>query len=170
MTRVNYQQLAAQIQGIPDWRYLNSDDIAKKVGVTTRSLQRYMFQMRQRGLLPAPSRMKPDTYKSYLKLKQYMATHPGQLNLTQMVEAIIGGYGSGSNMDTYRTAISLAKVEGLPLAFDRIEDVKPVRTKPVGGVKWRSDGMRFIELDQVEPEHLQQFVALHQFIGGRYAA
>lgn len=171
MIRVNYQKLAEQIQAIPDWRFQHADDIAKKVGVTTRSLQRYMFQMRRSGLLPAPSRMKSDTYKSYLKLKQYLATHPGQLNLTLMVEAIIGGYCSGSNMDTYRNAIVLAKAEGLPLGYDRIEDVKPIRVKPAGGVKWRTDGqLRFIDWEQVDPDHLTGFVNLCRMTGGRHAA
>ncbi|HGK7313584.1 hypothetical protein [Aeromonas hydrophila] len=171
MSQIDYDVLAKKIQEIADWRYLPSDVIGRKVGVTARSLQRYMFQMRERGMLPAPSKMKPETYKNYLKLKNYMATHPGKLNLTEMVESIIGCYTSGSNMDSYRNAITQAKAECLPLDFDRIEDVKRARIKPAGGAKWRSDGkIRFIDWAQVDPIHLHAFVALIKHTGGRHAA
>lgn len=172
MNGINYKNLAARVSAIQDWRFMPTTEIAKILGIPPRSLQIAMNHMQAIDLLPAKSPVQGAAYRNYQRVLRYLESHPGQINLTVMAEEICGYVCSGINLKCFRNALAQAKAEGLPLDYDRIEDVpRPRSTQPIERKSKVTDGKpRFVGWEQVDPEHRQRFVALHQYFGGRHAA
>ncbi|MFM4848944.1 hypothetical protein ACEUDG_09635 [Aeromonas rivipollensis] len=172
MNGINYQNLASRVSKIQDWRFMPNTEIAKILGIPSRSLQISMIHMQAIGLLPAKSPVQGPAYRNYQRVLRYLESHPGQVNLTVMAEEITGYLCSGANLKCFRNALAQAKAEGLPLDYDRIEDVpRPRSTQPVERKSKVTDSKpRFVDWEQVDPEHRQRFVSLYQFVGGRHAA
>lgn len=163
----SWEALAQKIKQVPDYRHKSAAMLAEALGeCSERQMLRWIRTLTDKGLIEPRSLITYDGLLTVRRIQRYLAQHQGTVYLGLLAKEV---YGAGNNYSWLRWLIQKAVAEGFELDASRISSEtipKQLRAKrrDVEGKP------RFISWAEVDPEHLQRFVALHQFIGGRHAA
>ena len=167
MNKHSWEALAKKIKQVPDYRHKSAAMLAEALGeCSERQMLRWIRTLIDKGLIEPRSLITYDGLLTVRRIQRYLAQHQGTVYLGLLAKEV---YGAGNNYSWLRWLIQKAVAEGFELDASRISSEtipKQLRAKrrDVEGKP------RFISWAEVDPEHLQRFVALHQLIGGRHAA
>lgn len=167
MNKHSWEALAQKIKQVPDYRHKSAAMLAEALGeCSERQMLRWIRTLTDKGLIEPRSLITYDGLLTVRRIQRYLAQHQGTVYLGLLAKEV---YGAGNNYSWLRWLIQKAVAEGFELDASRISS-ETIPTKLRTKRREVEGKPRFISWEEVDPEHLQRFVALHQFIGGRHAA
>lgn len=163
----SWEVLARKIKQVPDYRHKSAAMLAEALGeCSERQMLRWIRTLTDKGLIEPRSLITYDGLLTVRRIQRYLAQHQGTVYLGLLAKEV---YGAGNNYSWLRWLIQKAVAEGFELDASRISS-ETIPTQLRAKRREVEGKPRFISWAEVDPEHLQRFVALHQFIGGRHAA
>lgn len=167
MNKHSWEALAQKIKQVPDYRHKSAAMLAEALGeCSERQMLRWIRTLTDKGLIEPRSLITYDGLLTVRRIQRYLAQHQGTVYLGLLAKEV---YGAGNNYSWLRWLIQKAVAEGFELDASRISS-ETIPTKLRAERREVEGKPRFISWEEVDPEHLQRFVSLHQFIGGRHAA
>jgi len=167
MNKHSWEALAQKIKQVPDYRHKSAAMLAEALGeCSERQMLRWIRTLIDKGLIEPRSLITYDGLLTVRRIQRYLAQHQGTVYLGLLAKEV---YGAGNNYSWLRWLIQKAVAEGFELDASRISS-ETIPTQLRAKRREVEGKPRFISLEEVDPEHLQRFVALHQFNGGRHAA
>ena len=163
----SWEALAQKIKQVPDYRHKSAAMLAEALGeCSERQMLRWIRTLTDKGLIEPRSLITYDGLLTVRRIQRYLAQHQGTVYLGLLAKEV---YGAGNNYSWLRWLLQKAVAEGFELDSSRIHS-ETIPTQLRAKRREVEGKPRFISWAEVDPEHLQRFVALHQFIGGRHAA
>lgn len=164
-TEQQLEEMAFLIKGLKDYRHMGSRDISVALGFSINDINVVSIKLRQLGMIEQKSDIGMTDLMRYRQLDALMARNP-KTDLAVAVRAI---FGEDTKKARYklRYLMEQCRNDGLD-----ISNIKKLQFDPIkrSYSLIKNSPLRFISINQVEPQALAAFVGICQMNGGRHAA
>lgn len=170
MTESRLARMKKEILAVPLWNHMTGNELAIELGYNNQYVSGALAELRTRGEIEVASPITLLKIRRYHQLNKLLENPRGNHHIDALTVEIYGNDGkfrAASRRSQLRELIADCKNAGFQVPHEsRIFSEYPSS----GKVSQKKMTLSYIQLSNVDPDHLAQFVYICQINGGRHAA
>lgn len=170
MTESRLARMKKEILAVPLWNHMTGNELAIELGYNNQYVSGALAELRTRGEIEVGSPITLLKIRRYHQLNKLLENPRGNHHIDALTVEIYGNDGkfrAASRRSKLRELIADCKNAGFQVPHEsRIFSEYPSS----GKVSQKKMTLSYIQLSNVDPDHLAKFVNICQINGGRHAA